>query len=115
MKVSRESAEHYKWGDNCDGWHLVKGPEISIIHERMPANTEEEEHCHEFSTQFFFILKGEALMVLDDEEIVLKPGEGVEIKPFQYHQMKNVSEYEVEFLVYSTPPAKGDRKYKNEL
>lgn len=64
---------------------------------------------------FFFILKGEALMVLDDEEIVLKPGEGVEIKPFQYHQMKNVSEYEVEFLVYSTPPAKGDRKYKNEL
>jgi hypothetical protein len=22
--VSRENAEHYRWGDDCDGWHLVK-------------------------------------------------------------------------------------------
>jgi hypothetical protein len=22
--VSREIAEHYRWGNDCDGWHLVK-------------------------------------------------------------------------------------------
>ena len=34
--VSTKSAEHYKWGgpqgNDCDGWHLVKTKELSIIH-----------------------------------------------------------------------------------
>ncbi|MDY1001048.1 cupin domain-containing protein, partial [Pantoea agglomerans] len=21
--ISKENAEHYFWGDNCDGWYLV--------------------------------------------------------------------------------------------
>lgn len=37
-KVSKENAEHYVWGGSCDGWHLVKGQELSVIHERMPWN-----------------------------------------------------------------------------
>ena len=36
MKVSKQNAEHYVWGGKCDGWHLVKNKDVSIIHERMP-------------------------------------------------------------------------------
>jgi hypothetical protein len=49
MKISKYSAEHYLWGDHCDGWHLVKNQDLSIIHERMPANTSEIKHYHQHS------------------------------------------------------------------
>jgi len=29
--VDIENAEHYSWGDNCDGWHFVKSDHLSII------------------------------------------------------------------------------------
>jgi hypothetical protein len=41
MKSSIQSAERYIWGDKCDGWHLVKNQDISIIHEKMSAHTSE--------------------------------------------------------------------------
>jgi len=34
LKISKQCAEHYIWGDQCDGWHLVKNNDLSIIHER---------------------------------------------------------------------------------
>jgi hypothetical protein len=39
MKISKLNAEHYIWGDQCDGWHLVSTSDLSIIQERMPAKT----------------------------------------------------------------------------
>jgi len=30
--ISKETAEHYAWGQNCDGWHLVDSVELSVIH-----------------------------------------------------------------------------------
>jgi hypothetical protein len=32
MKISKQNAEHYIWGDSCDDWHLVKSKELSVIH-----------------------------------------------------------------------------------
>lgn len=37
MKISKANAEHYLWGGDCDGWHLVKNQNLSVIHERMPS------------------------------------------------------------------------------
>lgn len=37
MKISKKTAEHYVWGANCDGWYLLNGDSLSIIHERMPS------------------------------------------------------------------------------
>jgi hypothetical protein len=39
MIKSTENAENYKWGNNCDGWHLLKSDSLSVIQERMPAGT----------------------------------------------------------------------------
>lgn len=109
MKISKNSAEHYIWGDQCDGWHLVKGADLSIIHERMPANTSEIKHYHEHARQFFFVLSGTATMIMDDQEITIHPQEGLEISPLVPHQMCNKSSDAVEFLVISQPNGKGDR------
>ncbi|KKO53106.1 cupin domain-containing protein [Paenibacillus sp. DMB20] len=109
MKISKHSAEHYIWGENCDGWHLVKNQDLSIIHERMPANTSEVKHYHQQSRQFFFVLSGIATLEIDGKEIVLNPQEGIEVSPLVPHQMFNKSDHEIEFLVISQPTSKGDR------
>lgn len=55
-RISKDTAEHYTWGGNCDGWHLVKNAELSIIEERMPSGTAEVRHFHQRAQQFFYIL-----------------------------------------------------------
>jgi mannose-6-phosphate isomerase-like protein (cupin superfamily) len=109
MKISKQNAEHYLWGSNCDGWHLVRSQDLSIIHERMPANTSERRHYHEKSRQFFFVLSGTVTIEVDGKEIILHQHEGVEVPPLVPHQVFNKSEHEVEFLVISQPTSKGDR------
>ena len=42
MKKSKENSEHYKWGDNCSGWHLVKTQSLSVIEELMPPKNSRE-------------------------------------------------------------------------
>jgi len=34
--ISKDNAEHYVWGDNCDGWYLVNRKDMLVIHEKMP-------------------------------------------------------------------------------
>jgi mannose-6-phosphate isomerase-like protein (cupin superfamily) len=109
LKISKLNAEHYIWGDNCDGWNLVKNKDLSVIHERMPAETSEVRHYHHRTRQFFFVLSGTAILELDGERIILNPCEGLEIPPLFPHQMLNESNEELEFLVISQPNSRGDR------
>ncbi|QRG68080.1 cupin domain-containing protein [Brevibacillus choshinensis] len=108
-KISKETAEHYMWGGSCDGWHLVKGQELSVIHERMPAQTAEVRHYHERARQFFFVLSGQAVLEVEGVRHALGSQEGVEVPPGAAHQMKNEGEEAVEFLVISQPTTRGDR------
>ena len=109
MKVSKENTEHYYWGNKCRGWHFVKSKSLSIIEERMPPNTSEEKHYHEFSEQFFYILKGKATFEIEQDIIEVSKGEGVYIKPQIIHQINNLQSSELEFIVISQPTTKGDR------
>jgi mannose-6-phosphate isomerase-like protein (cupin superfamily) len=109
MLVSIENAEHYVWGEICDGWHLLKGDDMSVIQERVPAGGGEVMHYHETSRQFFYILEGEGLMAFEDQEILLREGQGLEIPPRVKHQFKNKSQADVHFLVISAPSTRGDR------
>ncbi len=109
MKINRESAEHYIWKEQCDGWHFLKSDDLSIIAEKMPPGATEDMHAHNFSRQFFYILRGQAKMVFTDNSEVLNEGEGIEIKPTVFHQMTNPYESEVEFIVVSSPKSHGDK------
>ncbi|WP_028401940.1 cupin domain-containing protein [Ectobacillus panaciterrae] len=109
MKISKENAEHYIWGGKCDGWHLVKQDDLSVIHERMPSGTLEVRHFHKKSRQLFFVLSGIATLEIDGKIEVIKAFEGVEVPPNTPYQMMNQSDQDVEFLVISQPTSKGDR------
>src|SRR4030095_2737095 len=107
--ISKETAEHYVWGQKCDGWHLFKSPELSVILERMPAGTSEVRHLHTKARQFFFVLSGTTTLEVAGERQVLRPSEGAEVPPKFPHQMLNESEHEAEFIVVSQPASHGDR------
>lgn len=107
--TSIKSAEHYKWGANCDGWHLVKTPDLSIIEEFMPAGASETRHHHVHARQFFFVLKGALTLEIEHHIFVLHPGEGIEVSPGQQHQAMNKSANPVRMIVTSQPPSHGDR------
>lgn len=108
--VNRENAEHYNWKTVCDGWHLLKTDELSIIAEKMPPHTCEDMHYHRKSKQFFYILSGEAEMRFQNEIVKLKANSGIEIEPMEIHQMTNMSGETVEFIVVSMPKSHGDKE-----
>jgi mannose-6-phosphate isomerase-like protein (cupin superfamily) len=107
--VSRENAEHYRWGTDCDAWYLVKDPQLSVIEEFMPPGSAEIHHHHERAQQFFFILTGEVLIEINGENMLVQAGSGIRILPGTRHQIRNPSSVPVRFLVISQPPSHGDR------
>ncbi|MGB7136599.1 MAG: cupin domain-containing protein [Acidobacteriaceae bacterium] len=113
--VRAATAEHYVWGEVCDGWHLVRSESLSVIEERMPAGAREQRHCHRKARQFFYVLEGELTTEVEGRVgearlHTLGAGQGVEIAPGERHQAMNGSGEDVRFLVISTPPAQGDRE-----
>ena len=107
--TSRATADHYRWSTDCDGWHLVRAPELSVIEERMPPGTREVRHSHARARQFFYVLSGSLTMEVGDARHRLAPRTGIELAPGTPHQAINESDADVEFLVISTPPSHGDR------
>ena len=99
--ISRENAPHNIWGDTCDGWHLLRESNLSVIEERMPRGASEVRYFDRNSHQFFLILSGEAIMEADGEQIILFAGQGVAIPPVTRLQFRNHSEKPVRFLVIS--------------
>ena len=111
--ISAAFAEHYTWGGSegaaCDGWHLVKTPELSVIEEQMPTGTSEAPHRHSRARQFFFVLEGELTLQIEQEVLLVQARQGVELSPGQQHQAFNRGTSPVRMLVISQPASHGDR------
>ena len=108
--ISHTSAEHYAWGQQCDGWHLLKQEGLSVIEERMPPGASEERHRHARSRQFFFVLAGELEIEMEGTVHVIAPGAGIEVPPGAAHIAANRGAEPLRFLLVSQPPTHGDRE-----
>ena len=107
--ISTQNAEHYHWGDTCHGWHLAKTTGLSVIQELVPPGSQESRHFHSTSEQFFFVLKGTAILEVDGVVHELTEQQGCHVAPMVPHQLSNRSQSDLHFLVISTPPSHGDR------
>jgi len=107
--VDRDSAEHYQWGNACDGWRLLDRPDLAVTAERVPPGAAEIRHYHASARQFFYILSGTATVELDGDTIVLQAGQGLEVPPGIPHRFRNESSADVHFLVISHPATRDDR------
>jgi mannose-6-phosphate isomerase-like protein (cupin superfamily) len=109
MKTSTHTAEHYTWGDACDGWHLLRSDSLSVIQERMPPGTAEQRHSHAKAQQVFFILSGEATFEIGEETVQVAAQESLHVPPGTPHRIANHGPADLHFLVISEPKAHGDR------
>lgn len=114
MKITKENSKEYDWGKNCKGWHLVNTKELSVIQELMPSGTEEIKHKHSKSQQFFYIIKGEATFLINGEKRQVSSNQGIHIEPNNFHQIKNETDENLEFIVISQPHSHGDRIIENK-
>ena len=109
MKVTKGNSEEYEWGLKCKGWHLVNTKELSIIQELMPPGTKEVTHKHLKSQQFFYILKGEATFFINGEKHQIDSHQGIHIRANIFHQIRNETDQDLEFIVVSQPHAHADK------
>lgn len=107
--ISTETAPHYTWGGDCDGWHLVQSAGLSVIQETMPADRVEVWHYHERAEQFFYVLDGVLTVEVAGEIHQLSVQQGIQVLAGQPHQVRNESGQAVGFLVVSVPPSHSDR------
>ena len=107
--IDKRTAQHYLWGDGCDGWHFVQTVTLSVIQECMPPNTAEVRHYHRQADQFFYVLQGILLVAVGRSEFELSAGQGVHVRAGEIHQVHNRSAGSAEVLVISNPPSHGDR------
>jgi mannose-6-phosphate isomerase-like protein (cupin superfamily) len=107
--TSTLNAEHYVWGEVCDGWHLLKEPDLSVIEERVPPGAGEAKHFHSAARQYFFVLSGYATLEFDGRKISFGAGQGVHVPPGVAHRFLNAFDDDVRFLVISSPSTRGDR------
>jgi mannose-6-phosphate isomerase-like protein (cupin superfamily) len=109
MIKSTENAEHYIWGEQCDGWLLLRTDSLSVIQERMPPGTSEQMHYHERAQQVFYIISGIASFEIEGEVKTVMPNQSLHIPPKTKHRILNNRETDLHFLVISEPKTHGDR------
>ncbi|MBA3673831.1 MAG: cupin domain-containing protein [Chitinophagaceae bacterium] len=109
MISSKQTAEHYNWGQNCDGWHLLKSNTLSVIEERLPFNSSEKLHYHERAQQLFYILSGTATFTIANETIIVNANQSIHIAKKTVHKISNNYSDDLCFLVISEPKSHEDR------
>ena len=107
--VNTKNSEHYTWGINSDGWHLLKTDSLSVIEENVPPAEKEARHYHNQSQQFFYILSGIAHLEISGQINEIHEGSGIHVPAKAPHQLMNNSEMPLRFLVISEPKSHGDR------
>ena len=107
--IDNQTAEHYYWGNNCDGWHLLKSEDLSIIQERVPPGCSETMHYHKKSFQFFYILSGKCTLKVGDKIFELRAQQGCPVPPMIPHQLLNEGSEDLHFLVISSPKSHDDK------
>ncbi|MEM9477653.1 MAG: cupin domain-containing protein [Pseudomonadota bacterium] len=107
--TNKDRAEHYIWGDACDGWRLLDRSSLSVIEERMPKGTSENTHFHNAAHQMFYVLDGTLSIKVEGKTREPMIGDALHIPLQTVHKVMNKSRADVRFLVISSPRASDDR------
>lgn len=109
MIQSIQNSEHYKWGQNCDGWHLLKSDNLSVIQECIPTGSSEVLHYHRHTQQVFYVLAGKATFEINGEVQLVSANESIHVPNNTLHKVLNKQPEDLSLLVISQPKSHGDR------
>lgn len=81
-------------------------PQASIMLVEVAVGGVIDPHLHQVETETAFILRGEAVLTVEEEDIALKPYTGASIPPGLTHSLRNVGQTPLEMIAIHTPPAR---------
>jgi mannose-6-phosphate isomerase-like protein (cupin superfamily) len=69
-------------------------------------------HYHKHSEESYFILAGEANLIINNQSFKLVPGEAVLIEPHDIHQISNHKDQDLEFIAVCVPAWSPDDSFE---
>ncbi|MER6343564.1 class I tRNA ligase family protein [Streptomyces sp. NPDC001595] len=69
----------------------IPGLPFGSVFGSVPAHSTSKRHSHQ-DGEIFFVLGGEAVVVLGEEERTLRKGDAVHLTPFTFHEIRNASD-----------------------
>jgi quercetin dioxygenase-like cupin family protein len=85
---------------------LGRGSLVQIV--VIGSGNEVKPHYHAVQTEFFYILKGEATLLIGGKEYTAKLGDTYITKPNDTHSVKNNSKTDFELIVFKSNWKKDD-------
>lgn len=84
--------------DHSDNKHIVRRDDLKVgfisvrPHDGLPV------HSHEHEDQFYYVLEGEGVVHLGEQDFPLKPGVAVMIPPGVSHGVRNPNDVPLRYL-----------------
>lgn len=66
----------------------------------IPPKTKQQPHYHNKQTEIFYILEGECLIIINNQEFLAKPGDAFVCDPGDIHNLWNKSDEEFKLAVF---------------
>ena len=105
--ISPETARRATWDDECTAYYLCDRSDLSVVQELLPPGARTRAHAHDRSRQFFYVLRGDATMMLGPSVVSIPAGSGLEVPPRVRHQLRNDGDEDLEVMVVSSPRVSG--------
>lgn len=75
----------------------------SFGHAVIPPQCMSRLHYHPVAEETYYILKGQAKMIIDDKTYLFNPGDAILIQQNEKHQIFSIGDVDLEFLVVCAP------------
>ena len=75
----------------------------SFGHVVIPPGCMSRLHYHPVAEETYYILKGKSKMIINEKEYIFEPGDAVLIQQNEKHQIFNILDVDLEFLVVCAP------------
>ncbi len=108
--MTKNPQNEYDWGKGCKGWVFLEDRDLSIIVEKIPPFSEEQNHFHSYKKQFFLVTKGVLSIYKNNSRFSLSTGEGLKIAAKEVHRVVNESGQDAEFVVIANSSDRNDKE-----
>ena len=79
---------------------LQRGQVQMVNWAKLPPSSSFQPHYHEDMQEVFVILDGTVTMTVEGEMVTLQGGDAILVEPREVHQMTNVTNQEVNYVVF---------------
>ena len=76
----------------------------SLAEATLPAGGRTQPHRHRLSEEFYYVIEGEGVMSIGEEESPVSPGDAVLIPPGARHALRNTGPGPLRILCCCAPP-----------